>query len=57
LTYADLCIYNTMDQMVLAGVGGWQDLQRYQHINALVRRIEETPRFAGYLKARPPAAF
>ncbi|XP_055336950.1 S-crystallin SL11-like [Paramacrobiotus metropolitanus] len=57
LTYADLCIYNTADQMVLAGVGGWKDLERYPNIHTIVRRIEETPRFAGYLKSRPPAAF
>jgi len=57
LTYADLTIYNTLDQIVLAGVAGWKDFEKYPRIHDIVRRIEETPRFAGYLQSRPPAAF
>jgi len=57
LTYADLCIYNTVDQMVLAGVAGWNDFERYPAVHGIVRAIETTPRFADYLKTRPPAAF
>jgi len=57
LTYADLCIYNTVDQMVLAGVAGWNDFERHRGIHGIIKRIEETPRFATYLKIRPPAAF
>jgi len=57
ITYADLCIYNTVDQMVLAGVAGWNDFERYKGVHGIIRSIENTPRFADYLKTRPPAAF
>lgn len=45
------------DQMVLAGVAGWKDFERYHQVHTIIRHIEDTPRFAGYLKTRPPAAF
>jgi glutathione S-transferase len=57
LTYADLCIYNTIDQMVLAGVAGWKDFEKHPHLHKIVRNIDDTPRLAGYVKTRPPAAF
>ncbi|OQV12492.1 putative S-crystallin 3 [Hypsibius exemplaris] len=57
LTYADLTIYNTLDQIVIAGVAGWKDFERYPRIHEIVRRIEDTPRFAEYLKSRPTASF
>jgi len=57
LTYGDLAIYNTLDQIVLAGVAGWKDFEKYPRIHGIVRQIEQTPRFAQYLQIRPPAAF
>ncbi|GAU87715.1 hypothetical protein RvY_00525 [Ramazzottius varieornatus] len=57
LTYADLYIYNTLDQMVLAGIASWNDFQQYPRLNQIVRSIEGTPRFADYLQRRPQATF
>lgn len=57
LTYADLTIYNTLDQIVLAGVAGWADFSVYPRLYQIVQNIEQTPRFAQYLQSRPPASF
>jgi len=53
LTYADLAVFNALDQAVQAGLVQWQFFDRYKHISGLLRRLEETPRVAGYLKTRP----
>jgi len=53
LTVADLAIFNALDQAVQAGIVQWQFFDRYKHISTLLRRLEETPRLANYLKTRP----
>lgn len=53
LTYADLAIFNALDQAVQAGIVNWQYFDKYPNISSLLRRLEETPRLAGYLKTRP----
>jgi len=53
LTYADLAVFNALDQAVQAGIVKWDYFDRYKHISGLLGRLEQTPRLAGYLKTRP----
>jgi len=53
LTYADLAIFNALDQAVQAGVVKWDYFDRYKNIGKLLARLEDTPRLASYLKTRP----
>jgi len=53
LTYADLAVFNALDQAVQAGIVKWDYFDRYKNIGGLLARLEQTPRLAGYLKTRP----
>jgi glutathione S-transferase len=53
LTYADLAIFNALDQAVQAGIVKWDYFDRYKNISRLLALLENTPRLAGYLKTRP----